>query len=67
MENITGQMEVTLKVIFKMALEKAKEFGRKDMEIQKDIKVSINWIKSKDTAFTHGKMEVYTKETSSTI
>ena len=65
--NTFGQLEAILRVIFKMGLETVKEFGKDRQEIVINIKDNIKMIKKKDMAFSHGKMVILIKATTSMI
>lgn len=63
MVNILGMIKVTIKVILSKVFEMAMVFGAMEVNLPKDIRAIIAWIKSLDMECTNGKMDGYTKET----
>ena len=60
--NITGQMEATLKVHLGRVYVRVMVYGRKDQEIVINIRGNTWMIKNQVMVFSHGRVEMYTRE-----
>lgn len=61
-DNIIGQMEAILKALLRWVYVVVMVYGRKDLEIVTNTKVSILMTKNQVTEFSHGQVEMCTKE-----